>query len=242
MPLGGFKGMINAVLFDLYGTLIDIRTEERDPAVYWHLSRYLSYHGVKVSPERLQEAYFEILQRQLNTSREEFPEVNVYEIFSSIMHTYGRGIYKEQVIVDVCMLFRSLTIRHFALFSDVIETLSYLQPRYMLALVSDAQWVFTEPEIAMLNLEQFFGVRVLSSRYGYKKPDTRLFKKALKRLNVRPEEAVYIGDNPQRDLMGAKATGMACILFRNETRRHNGYEADALLQGYADLKYILRDL
>ncbi len=234
--------MINAVIFDLYGTLIDIRTDEKAPEVYWTLSRYLSYQGVKIGHDRLQEAYFEGIQRQIDSSQEAFAEVNVYEIFASIMHKYGRGLYNEQIIVDVCMLYRSLTIRHFTLFPEVIETLSYLQSEYLLGLVSDAQWTFTEPELAMLNLEQFFPVRVLSSRYGYKKPDTRMFKRILDSLGVSPKEAVYIGDNPQRDLIGAKNSGMACILFRNEYLSHNGYEADALMRNYSELRGILKRL
>ena len=36
--------MKKAVVFDLYGTLIDIRTDEDDPWVYQTLSRFLSYH------------------------------------------------------------------------------------------------------------------------------------------------------------------------------------------------------
>lgn len=234
--------MINAIIFDLYGTLIDIRTEERDPTVYWQLSRYLSYHGVRITPDRLQDAYFDSIQRQLSEPNEKFPEVNVYEIFSDIMHRFGRGPYNEQSIVDVCVLFRSLTMRNFSLFPYVHEVLSELRCKYLLGLVSDAQWVFTEPELRILGLDQFFEVRSLSSKYGYKKPDTRLFKKVLKKLGVKPEEAVYIGDNPQRDLVGAKETGMRCILFRNDSPHHYGYTADALMWQWSEINGLLEKL
>ncbi|MCX8069208.1 MAG: HAD family hydrolase [Thermodesulfovibrionales bacterium] len=234
--------MIKAVIFDLYGTLIDIRTDEKSPEVYWHLSRYLTYHGVKVTPERLQESYFEGINKSLANSKEVNAEINVYEIFNEIMNRFGCKLYNEQTVIDVCMLFRSLTIRNFSLFNDVIETLSYLQSNYLIALISDAQWVFTEPELMILNLDRFFPVRFLSSKYGYKKPDKRLFEKALKKLDVRAKDAVYIGDNPQRDLVGAKNANIKCILFRNDTTKYNGYEADGVFYNYTELKYLIEQL
>ncbi|HIJ60772.1 MAG TPA: HAD family hydrolase [Nitrospirae bacterium] len=231
--------MIKAVLFDLYGTLIDIRTEEKSPEVYWQLSRFLSYHGVKICPERLHDCYFEGINKALTNTKETHPEVNVYEIFHEIMHRFGSRIYNEQSVIDVCMLFRSLSIRQFCLFENVVETLSYLQSNYLIALISDAQWVFTEPELAILNLDRFFPIRFLSSRYGYKKPDKRLFEKALKKLDVKAKDAVYIGDNLQRDLVGAKNANIKCLLYRNETKRYNGYEADGLFYNYYELRHLL---
>lgn len=231
--------MIKAVLFDLYGTLIDIRTDERSPDVYWHLSRYLAYHSVRVSPERLQEVYFEGINKALNNSKEPYAEVNVFEIFHEIIHRFGSRLYNEQIVIDVCMLFRSLTIRNFGLFSDVIETLSYLQSNYLLALISDAQWVFTEPELSILSLDRFFPIRYLSSKYGYKKPDTRLFEKALRKLDVKAKDAVYIGDNPQRDLIGAKKANLKCLLYKNDTTRYNGFEADGIFHNYSELRDLI---
>lgn len=231
--------MINAIIFDLYGTLIDIRTDEKDIGTYWILSRYLMYHGVQITAEDLKNEYFEGINKSLTNTDEQHPEVNVFDIFSQIMHRYGRGIYNEQCINDICMLFRSLTIRNFQLFPDVIETLSFLQSRYILGLVSDAQWVFTEPELKIANIDRFFKKRVLSSRYGYKKPDKRLFKSMLKKLDIKPEEAIYIGDNPQRDLVGAKQSGLRCILFRNESPSFNGYTADGIFHNYNELINII---
>ncbi|MCX8027082.1 MAG: HAD family hydrolase [Thermodesulfovibrionales bacterium] len=242
MLKGRDKVVINAIIFDLYGTLIDIRTDEKDSSTYWILSRYLSYHGINIESEDLKNQYFEGINKSLNNSDEPHPEVNVFDIFSQIMHRYGRRIYNEQCVSDICMLFRSLTIRHFQLFPEVVETLSYLQSRYLLGLISDAQWVFTEPELEIVNLDRFFKKRVLSSRYGYKKPDKRLFKTMLKKLDIKPDEAVYIGDNAQRDLVGAKQSGMRCILFRNESPFYNGYTADAIFYNYNEIVGVLNKL
>jgi putative hydrolase of the HAD superfamily len=85
--------MKRAVFFDLYGTLIDIVTDEYDSGVYFVLSRYLSYQLIKIPPEKLRASYFEDIQSSLKESNESYPEVDVYQIFFNMMERYGnRGM------------------------------------------------------------------------------------------------------------------------------------------------------
>lgn len=235
--------MKKGIFFDLYGTLIDILTDEHDPWVYSTLSRYLSYRDVKIAPKELKKTYFEDIQSQLKQSNESYPEVDVCKIFSNILHQYGNDkIYSKSAIMDTAVLFRSLTMRRFEVFQGVYEVLGSLVEKYELALISDAQWVFTEPEMAMLGLTKFFKLRILSSRFGFKKPDTRLFDMSMKKLMIRAEESVYIGDNPQKDLVGAKKAGMKFILFRSEFKPYNGFQPDKHFNDYSELLEILEGM
>lgn len=234
--------MKRAVFFDLYGTLIDIKTDEYDYWVYETLSRYLAYHSVNISPEELKMAYFEGIQQHLNQNKELYPEVDVYEIFLGIINKYGKRRYSKGIVIDIAMLFRSLTIRHFGVFDGLYDVLVSLGKKYRLGIISDAQWVFAEPEIEMLGLDQFLKYRVLSSKFGFKKPDVRLFKQAMDELNVTSRDSVYIGDNPRRDLVGAKNAGMKFILFRSECRDYNGFQPDRCFYNYAELENILREI
>ena len=234
--------MKKGIFFDLYGTLIDILTDEYDPWVYSTLSRYLSYRDIKIAPKELKKTYFEDIQSQLKQSNESYPEVDVYKIFSNMMHRYGNKTYSKSAIVDTAVLFRSLTMRRFEVFQGVYEVLTSLAEKYELALISDAQWVFTEPEMAMLGLTQFFKFRILSSRFGFKKPDVRLFDMAMKKLMIKPEESVYIGDNPPKDLMGAKKAGMKFILFRSEYKSNNDFQPDGQFNDYSELLKIVEEM
>ena len=234
--------MKKGIFFDLYGTLIDILTDEYDPGVYSTLSRYFSYRGIKIAPKELKKTYFEDIQSQLKQSNETYPEVDVYKIFSNMMHRYGNKQYSKSAIVDAAVLFRSLTMRRFGVFQGVYEVLESLLEKYELALISDAQWVFTEPEMAMLGLTPFFKFRILSSRLGFKKPDVRLFDMAMKKLMINPEESVYIGDNPQKDLVGAKKAGMKFILFRSEFKPYNDFQPDRHFNDYSELLKIIEEM
>jgi len=232
--------MKKAVFFDLYGTLIDIRTDENDPWVYSVLSQYLTYHAITVDPEELKKAYFEGIRQYLTQSTETYPEVDIYKVFDDFMHKYGHEKYSRQIVLDTILLFRSLTIRQFGAFQGLYDILVSLGKRYKVGIISDAQWSFSDSEIKKLGLDRFFNTRILSSRYGFKKPDPRMFTIAMESLNVGPEESVYIGDNPPKDLIGAKNAGMKFILFRSECKSYNGFQPDACFNNYAELENILK--
>lgn len=234
--------MKKAIFFDLYGTLIDIKTDENELWVYEMLSRYLAYHSVHVAPEELKKAYFEGIRQHLSQSKEIYPDVDVYKLFSDIMYKYGKKRYSKNIVIDIGMLFRSLTIRHFGVFAGLYDVLCLLSESYEIAIISDAQWVFAEPEIAMLGLDQFFKLRILSSRFGFKKPDIRLFKIAMEKLEVIPKGSIYIGDNPNKDLIGAKKAGMKFILFRSGCREYNGFQPDKCFYDYSELENILHEM
>ena len=234
--------MKNAVLFDIYGTLIDIRTDESDPSVYSTLSRYLAYRDVKIQPDELRNSFVDGVKNQISASAETYPEADVHRVFDEIIYKFGSGRYTRAFVADVCALFRSLTIRRFGAFSGVYDVLSRISVSYATAIVSDAQWVFTEPEISMLGLDRFFRFKILSSRYGIKKPDARLFRTAMERLGVTADRCIYIGDNIEKDLVGAKNAGMRFLLFRSEKKSFDGLEPDGYFNDYYQLEDIIKGL
>jgi putative hydrolase of the HAD superfamily len=231
--------MIKAIFFDLYGTLINIRTDEYDDWVYDVLSRYLHYNAINIKANELKKEYLEGIQLLISRSKEEYPEVDVFSVFFNIINKYGKKKYSKVFVRSVSLLFRTLTIRNFSIFDGLYNVLFELNSRYKLGIISDAQWVFAEPEMSMLGLDQFFDNVILSSRYGFKKPDVRLFKMAMDNASSKPENSIYIGDNPYKDLIGAKRAGMRCILFRCECKQYNGYSPDACIGNYEELKEIL---
>jgi len=234
--------MNKAVFFDLYGTLIDIRTDESDQWVYENLSRYLSYHSIGISADELKKEYFERVQQKLKQNPERYPEVDIFQVFFEILSTYGKKRYTKSFVINAGMLFRSLTIRNFGLFPGLYEILYFLCNTYKCAIISDAQWVYAEPEIGMLGLDQFFKIRILSSRFGYKKPDRRLFDQVIDKLRVDPAKSVYVGDNPVKDLLAAKNAGLKFILFRSDCREYNGLRPDACFSDYSELEGILKEV
>lgn len=209
---------IQAVLFDLYGTLVDIHTDEANPAIYHTLAQFLNYYQVYFRPADLARLYREKSEKLLAECPGPYGEIDVFRVFEEIL-AEGRGQRPDRALVIwVARLFRSLSRGHLRLFPDTVPTLEKLRPEYRLGIVSDAQWVYSEPEIRMLGLNAYFDTIILSSRYCVRKPDPQIFAHALKAMHLEAAQAVYVGDNPAVDLGGPQAIGMAVLLIqRHET-------------------------
>jgi putative hydrolase of the HAD superfamily len=209
-----------AVLFDFYETLLNIRTDEEDPAVWDKLARYLQYQGISIDAGALQQAYVDLAKQRLEQNHQRFPEINVYSIFQKILSDKGHA-NSTQLITSTAQLFRVLSIRHFELFSDTLLTLQTLRQNYTIGLITDAQRVFLEPEIQITGLQSFFDVMIVSSDYDFHKPDPRMFTMALEKIGVAPEQALYVGDSWSRDIVGAQSVGIQAILLNRKNHAHN---------------------
>jgi putative hydrolase of the HAD superfamily len=70
-----------------------------------------------------------------------------------------------------------------------------------------------EEALAASGLRDYFEVVMDSSLVGVEKPDPKIFRAALDALGVAPEEALYVGDLYEVDVVGARAAGMEAVLF-----------------------------
>lgn len=64
-----------------------------------------------------------------------------------------------------------------------------------------------------LGLARAFEVVVASATFGRSKPDPAIFREALRRLGLRPDEVLHVGDHPQNDLAGARRAGLHALLL-----------------------------
>ncbi|GMY26028.1 haloacid dehalogenase-like hydrolase domain-containing protein 3 isoform X1 [Fagus crenata] len=64
-----------------------------------------------------------------------------------------------------------------------------------------------------LNVLDLFDAVIISSEVGYEKPDIKIFKAALDKVNVEACKAIHVGDDQQADKVGANAIGIDCWLW-----------------------------
>lgn len=70
-----------------------------------------------------------------------------------------------------------------------------------------------EQALQAAGLRHYFDVVIDSALVGVEKPDPRIFHAALEALEVAPEEALYVGDLYEVDVVGAQAAGMQAVLL-----------------------------
>lgn len=123
-------------------------------------------------------------------------------------------------------------------YPDVVPALDLLQGAgARLAVVSN--WDSRLPEILdLLELSHYFETVVVSHFEGMEKPDPALFRIALERMGVSPDQAIHVGDRPDLDLAGARAAGVDCVLV---DRRGRIDPSPGVIRDLGRLPRIVRD-
>jgi putative hydrolase of the HAD superfamily len=62
-----------------------------------------------------------------------------------------------------------------------------------------------------LRIRPLLDAVILPSDAGAAKPDPRIFQLALRRIGVSPGDALFVGDDPEEDLAGARAAGLTAV-------------------------------
>ncbi|MFD3163619.1 HAD family hydrolase [Herpetosiphon sp. NSE202] len=192
------------VLFDVYGTLVDVHTDEHQPALWQHLAQWLRYRGVACTAETLHKHYFAAMQANL-PAHERYPEWQTERVWASLLAEFGLDSAEA---VSMTQLLRVLSIKHLRLFPETKQALELLRQHYQLGIVSDAQRVIVLAELAELGIGEYFAPMIISSDYAYRKPDPRLFAHALAQVPASATKTWYIGDNLLRDVQGAQLAGL----------------------------------
>jgi putative hydrolase of the HAD superfamily len=70
--------------------------------------------------------------------------------------------------------------------------------------------------LRQLGISQYFNATVVSGENGWRKPHKKIFTDALEQLQVKAEEAVFIGDSPLEDIKGAADAGMKTVFVKSQ--------------------------
>ena len=106
----------------------------------------------------------------------------------------------------------------YRLFPDVLATLDRLRSAGIrMGVVSNfEEWL--ERLLESLGVTPYFDVRVISGVEGVEKPDPKIFRLALERMEALPAESAHVGDSPQFDVEPATSLGMTGVLLDRRGR------------------------
>ncbi|MDQ6645357.1 MAG: HAD family hydrolase [Chloroflexota bacterium] len=235
---------IRALLFDVNGTLIDIETDEGLEEIYRAIGHFLMYQGISLHRWEVRDLYFQIMQQQREESTETFAEWDAVAVWREFLFSkasdYTRSLpleKREQLPLFLAELHRGISRKRLNLYPQVQETLDQLRSHYRMAIVSDAQSAFAVPELRAVGLAHYFNPIIVSGDYGYRKPDSRLFQRALDALHVQPEQALFLGNDLYRDIFGAQQAGMKAIFvsYNQSNTPYQKISPDYTISRFAEL-------
>lgn len=221
---------IKNFLFDLYGTLVDIHTDEDSPAFWADIAAMLGAYD----PARLRERFRALCDAEYSAGR----ETQLLKIFTQLLREYGST---EDPHV-FARRFRVRSVCKLRLFEGATELLDGLRARSAgVYLLSNAQACFTRHELEILGLADKFDGIHLSSEVGWKKPHAQFFLTAFERFSLSSDDCIYIGNDLRDDIGGARGVGMRSVYI--ETEQSGRYEpqpsVDLQAGNYRELTSIL---
>ena len=203
--------MYTDLIFDLYGTLVDIHTEET-MEVWEKTALYFGYYGAHYTANVLKAAFEqEITARKASAgqSYECFPDIPFQEVMADLFRKKGITEHADSLGIQAAQLFRVTSTEYIRLYPKVLESLQLLRQKgCRLWLLSNAQEVFTRYELNHLGLLDAFDGIYISSCFGFRKPDVRFFRALLKERHLDPGKCLMIGNDRETDIAGAKAAGI----------------------------------
>jgi len=97
---------------------------------------------------------------------------------------------------------------------DALQVLEKLSGRFIISLISNfTNSAFIHRSLDNLGIDRFFDHVIDSVSIGWRKPHPRIFRHFLNLSGVKAEEAVFIGDDLDADIKGAKNLGIKAVLF-----------------------------
>ncbi|MUT67384.1 HAD family hydrolase [Paenibacillus sp. NEAU-GSW1] len=204
---------IKAVIFDLDNTLLD-RTRT--------FSQFT---------ERLIESYFSHIEdtRAIHDRIVELDEdgyKNKNELFAELIDELPWAIKPTKA--ELLSFYSDEYVKSAVLMEQAIEVLQHAKSKYLTGLITNGKTMIQYGKIDQVAIRNEFDLIIVSEEAGVKKPDPSIFQLALNRLELQPEQCLFIGDHPVNDVEGAAKIGMDTIWLQVNQAWREGIQAAPL--------------
>jgi putative hydrolase of the HAD superfamily len=208
--------MKNAILFDLGNTLVRYFDRPEFPSVLeqaiTNVQAYLRREGMlRVSAERM--------WQQVAREDHEAVDNRVRPLEGRLSRIFQLDPGQAQAVMPaLCRCFLQPIFQRAQRYEDSLPLLMTLRHKgFKTAIVSNLPWgspgAIWREEVTRHELDEWFDAVVFCTDVGWRKPASQIFEAALDRLQARPRDCVFVGDNPRWDIAGARAMGMEAVLI-----------------------------
>ena len=212
-------------IFDFYGTLVDIKTDETKLELWEHLAALYNSFGCSYRPRQLKSLFDAIISEEevflIGSSPHNFVEINLETVFIRLLTDAKQTRKTQNQPADlktfgqmVASIFRVLSRERLETYPNTLDTLSKLQDEVArFFILSNAQRAFTQAEIELTGCADFMEKIYISSDFQMKKPELDFLKMVLEDNELDPAETVIVGNDLTTDIAIAQELGMDSVLL-----------------------------
>jgi putative hydrolase of the HAD superfamily len=208
--------MIKAIFFDAAGTLFHLTQTVGD-----HYALVGSEVGLTLDAPQLDRAFYAAWKQMPPRTAIDGPRPNDDKDWWRELV----NLVLDQVAPSLSEFdgdnFFEIAYAHFAepsvweLYPEVVDVLEKLQPRFQLAVISnfDGRLRFI---LGHLGISKYFAHVFISSELGADKPDPEIFCRAVKLIDLKPNQVLHVGDDSDRDWKAAAEAGLSVFKLDHE--------------------------
>jgi FMN hydrolase / 5-amino-6-(5-phospho-D-ribitylamino)uracil phosphatase len=112
--------------------------------------------------------------------------------------------------------------RGLKLFPEAVDVVETVRVHVGIGMITNGPSDIQRQKLSLLGIEPLFPFILVSEEVDLWKPDPRIFQRAMELGEAEPHETVYIGDNPDHDVAGAKAAGITSVWINRSSREWPG--------------------
>lgn len=212
-------GKYKAILFDLDDTLLD-----RDQAVDQMFSVILEKCYEDIQPHTKDE----MLNRFKECDKRSYGDNNKINVLDSLFDEFSPQYRLPRH--DIQDFWNHHFPRCFSINQHTLTIINTIKQHAKVGIITNGSTQRQKAKILNTHLNRCFETIIISEEVGMSKPDIRIFELALQKLNVHPEDVLFVGDDLEKDISGCQHAHMKGIWF-NPNRVKN----DTDIKPYAEI-------
>jgi len=224
-------GEFKAVLFDLDNTLLDFWSFKQKAAKA--AARAMVRRGLPEREGRVYRRIFEVYDEY---------GVEYQKTFYQVIHPYRLEVGQAERIQQAAIVaYLRSKFRALKPYPGVVPTLRKLKKKAKIGIVTDAPRNKAWMRLVLSKMDNLFETVVTTDDTKVKKPHRAPFEAALRKLRVDAKDALFVGDNNDRDMLGAKNLGMKVCLakYGEKFKRTKKVKLDYEIKDFRELLGIV---
>ncbi|MDR4170123.1 HAD family hydrolase [Bacillus nitratireducens] len=121
----------------------------------------------------------------------------------------------------------------FSIDQNTIHFLNHIKRHFKIGIITNGSTHRQKAKIINTNLNNYFDTIIISEEVGLSKPDKRIFELALNKLNVQPENTLFVGDDLEKDIAGCQNANIKGVWFNPQIIKNT-----AEIQPYAEINTL----